>query len=127
MAMGIIITGREHNQDIRYLRNGNTTLKIRTNILYISTILLVSLPILRGYFTKDLILERIGNARRWLIESILYRILLFRFYYSFKLFNFTCRNMAINSYKVYNKVNLTLTIFILMMLTVNLFIFQINL
>jgi len=86
--------------------------------------LLIGIPLLRSYFTKDLILESIRNKRGWLIEILLYRTLILSFYYSLKLFNFTCRNSAINAYKLYNKINITLTILIIIIFITNLFIFK---
>jgi len=65
MAMGMIIANNDHSQDIRYLRAGNKVNLFSYNLIYFSVICLLGMPIIRSYFSKDLILEVISFSGRF--------------------------------------------------------------
>lgn len=85
ICFGFVILASYHSQDKRLvsLINLNPLIKI---IYYFSCICLAGLPFLRGFFSKDLIIEKI--IENSLEFSFLFLLLLFlsiRIYYSFKL------------------------------------------
>jgi len=126
IAIGVIIVNNEHDQDVRYLSKGCLTTKFSINILYVSIMALLGLPIMRSYYTKDLILETLSYCNSsWLAEFFLYISTLFRFFYRIKLFSYGRNNILSGPYKMYNKVNLNLTLQIITMLLINLVSFKI--
>jgi len=126
IAIGVIIVNNEHDQDIRYLRNGCMTTKFSINVLYVRIMALLGLPLIRSYYTKDLILESLSYCNSsWLAEALLYISTLFSFFYSMKLFSYGRRNIISGPYKLYNKVNLNLTLQIVLIILVNLISFKI--
>jgi len=126
MAIGVIIVNNEHDQDVRYLSKGCLTTKFSINILYVSIMALLGLPMIRSYYTKDLILETLSYCgSSWLAEFFLYISTLLRFFYRMKLFSYGRNNILSGPYKMYNKVNLNLTLQIIIMLLTNIVSFKI--
>jgi len=102
------------------------TTKFSINVLYVRIMALLGLPLIRSYYTKDLILESLSYCNSsWLAEALLYISTLFSFFYSMKLFSYGRRNIISGPYKLYNKVNLNLTLQIVLIILVNLISFKI--
>jgi len=81
ISIGIIIISNSHYQDIRYLSSGSKTSKFSSFILRARTLRLLGIPILSGFYTKDLLLEISSyTTYSWLLESILYCSTFFSFF-----------------------------------------------
>lgn len=87
MCFGFVILVSFHRQDKRLVRlvNLNPLIKV---IYYFSCLCLIGLPFLRGFFSKDFIIEKIIEVRSELCLVILLLVFLgVRSYYGMKLLN----------------------------------------
>jgi len=80
MTMGDIIINLSHSQDIRYLSSGYSYTPFSRSIMYVSLVNLAGLPNLRGFFSKDLILETLNYS---LIGFLLYLFVLVNLLFTF--------------------------------------------
>ena len=62
MAIGDIMINLSHSQDIRFLSSGMQYTPTSCIIMYVSLFNLLGLPNLRGFFSKDLVLEIINYS-----------------------------------------------------------------
>lgn len=87
MTIGDIIINLNHSQDIRYLSTGMLMTPFSCLIMYVSLINLLGIPNIRGYFSKDLVLEMINysNASSFL-TFIVFSNVAFTYYYTYQLF-----------------------------------------
>lgn len=87
MTMGDIIINLGHSQDIRYLSSGMVYTPASSIIMYVSLLNLLGLPNLRGFFSKDLILEMINYSRVSIISVfIMFFNIFFTYFYTYQLF-----------------------------------------
>jgi len=125
IAIGIIIISNSHYQDIRFLRRGTKISPLRSTILSTRILRLLGIPITRGFFSKDLILEASSYSNSsWLLELFLYCSTLFSFYYSIKLFSFSTSNPSSRPFKLHTPTRTCLLIFLLSIILLNLFFFK---
>ena len=105
MCIGDIMINLNHSQDSRYLSCGFNYTPFSCFIMYISLVNLLGLPSLRGFFSKDLILEtlRFSNVR-WVLELFLYVNVLFTYYYTYKLFYYSFSSNKLNPYQLFHSV-----------------------
>ena len=85
MCFGFVILSSFHSQDKRLVRLNqlNPVIKI---IYYFSCLCLIGLPILRGFFSKDFIIEKImERSLEWVYVRFLLVFLGIRIYYRMKL------------------------------------------
>jgi len=103
MAMGDIITNSSHSQDIRYLSIGSYYTPFSCFIINISILNLLGFPRIRGFWSKDLILESLNYSNCSLILYVI-RILnlFFTFYYSFQLFYYSFQLSKISPYFLFH-------------------------
>jgi len=103
MAMGDIIIGLGHSQDIRYLSSGFLYTPFSSFIMSVSLFNLAGMPSLVGYFSKDLVLEAINYSS---LGSFCYFIaiinLLFTFYYTFQLVYYSVSFNKFCSYSLFS-------------------------
>lgn len=57
MALGEVISAQSHYQDIRFLSSGISLTPVSCSYIYISSLSLFGLPFVRGFYSKDIILE----------------------------------------------------------------------
>ena len=90
MAMGDIIIGLSHSQDIRFLSMGGVYTPFSCFVIFIALFNLLGLPAVSGFFSKDLVLESLNytNFRFFLYFMVLFN-LGFTFFYTFQLFFYT--------------------------------------
>jgi NADH-ubiquinone oxidoreductase chain 5 len=62
LCAGTIIHYQQNNQDIRLMGNLSTQLPFTRRILNMANLALCGFPFLAGFYSKDLILERISNG-----------------------------------------------------------------
>lgn len=87
MTIGDIIINLNHSQDIRYLSSGMTYTPFSCLVIYVSLLNLLGLPSLRGYFSKDLVLEIINFSNvSYLALSFVFFNVFFTYFYTYQLF-----------------------------------------
>jgi NADH-ubiquinone oxidoreductase chain 5 len=89
MCFGFVILASYHSQDKRLVRlvNLNPFIKV---IYYFSCFCLIGLPFLRGFFSKDFIIEKlIENSTEFYLVVLLLVFLRIRVFYGMKLINLT--------------------------------------
>ena len=94
ITMGDVMTNLNHSQDIRYLSKGATLTPFSSSLISISIVNLLGLPILSGFFSKDLILESLNySSSSLLVMVIMYVNVLLTYFYSFKLFYYSFQSI----------------------------------
>ena len=96
-----------HSQDARYLSSGFLYTPFSCFVMSISLVNLLGLPRLRGFFSKDLVLEtiRFSNVSFYL-ELVLYCNVVFTYYYTYKLFYYSFSTNKLNPYQLFHSVSL---------------------
>ena len=101
MTIGDIIINLNHSQDIRYLSSGVLYTPFSCYVIYLSLFNLLGLPNLRGFFSKDLVLEMSNYS---LFSSsllvVLYLNLFFTYFYTFQLFYYSFQNRKVFPYQL---------------------------
>jgi NADH-ubiquinone oxidoreductase chain 5 len=105
ISIGDIIVSMDHSQDIRYLSKGFIYTPFSSFTLIISVLNLLGLPNISGYFSKDLILERINYCNSSLIfVFIVYVNVLSTYFYSYKLIFFRFHSPKLTPFKLFNSI-----------------------
>jgi NADH-ubiquinone oxidoreductase chain 5 len=90
ITIGDIIINLSHSQDIRFLSSGCLYTPFSSSIMNVSILSLLGIPNVRGYFSKDLILESFNYCSSSLfLIIILYVNLFFTYFYSYLLLSFS--------------------------------------
>lgn len=99
ITIGDIIINLSHSQDIRYLSIGVKYTPFSCFIIYVCLLNLLGLPSLRGFFSKDLVLETV-NYRNYssLLTLILYINVFFTYYYTYQLFFYSFQTNKLSPY-----------------------------
>ena len=105
MTIGDIMINLNHAQDARYLSRGYYITPFSVFLMRVSLLNLLGMPSLRGFFSKDLVLEtmRYSNSS-WFIEFILYINVFFTYYYTYKLFYFSFTSRKLYPYQLHHHV-----------------------
>lgn len=105
ITIGDIMINLNHSQDARYLSTGYLYTPFSCFLMSVSLVNLLGLPSLRGFFSKDLVLEtmRFSNMS-FLIEFILYCNVIFTYYYTYKLFTYSFTSNKLNPYQLFHHV-----------------------
>lgn len=103
ITIGDIMINLNHSQDIRYLSKGSIYTPFSSILIRISIFNLVGIPNIRGYFSKDLVLETMNyrNSSIFVI-CIMYLNVGFTYYYSYKLFFFTFQSCKVSPYQLFH-------------------------
>jgi NADH-ubiquinone oxidoreductase chain 5 len=89
MAIGDVITNLLHSQDARFLSGGGVYTPFSFYIIILSFMNLLGLPSIRGFFSKDFILEALNYSNfSFIVVFVVYLNLFFTYYYTYKLFSF---------------------------------------
>jgi NADH:ubiquinone oxidoreductase subunit 5 (subunit L)/multisubunit Na+/H+ antiporter MnhA subunit len=89
MSIGDIIVNQRHLQDIRYLSSGFYITPVSSLAMRVSLLNLLGIPSLRGFFSKDMILECINyRGVSSVLVFLVYLNVFFTYSYTFKLFSF---------------------------------------
>lgn len=106
ISIGDIIVNISHSQDIRYLSKGYSYTPFSSFIMRVSIMNLLGIPNIRGYFSKDLILESINFSNLSIFFSfITYINVLFTYYYSYKLVLFRFHSIKLNSFRLFHSIS----------------------
>jgi len=101
MCMGDIIHFNFHTQDIRHLGSGVLLTPFSCMVINSCLANLLGLPMLRGFFSKDLVLESIVFSRfSYILILIVYFNVFFTYYYTYTLFVYS--SQPTKSYSFYN-------------------------
>jgi len=108
IAIGDIIINLNHSQDSRYLSSGFIYTPFSCFVMSISLVNLLGLPRVRGFFSKDLVLEAATYSNfSTFLEVVLYCNVVFTYYYTYKLFYLTFSTNKLNSYQMFHTVPFT--------------------
>jgi len=117
ITIGDIIINLNHSQDIRYLSTGMLITPFSCLIIYVSLLNLLGIPNVRGYFSKDLVLEMINyRFRSTVLIFILFCNVLFTYYYTYQLFFYSFQSRKINPYQLFHS-PITLHAFLLIIIS----------
>ena len=108
IAIGDIIINLNHSQDSRYLSSGFIYTPFSCFVMSISLVNLLGLPRVRGFFSKDLVLEAASYSNFSIfLEVVLYCNVVFTYYYTYKLFYLSFSTNKVNSYQLFHTVPFT--------------------
>jgi len=117
ITIGDIIINLNHSQDIRYLSTGILITPFSCLIIYVSLINLLGIPNLRGYFSKDLVLEMINySSSSSIIILLIFCNVAFTYYYTYQLFFYSFQSRKINPYQLFHS-PITLHAFLLIIIS----------
>lgn len=113
MSIGDIMTNLFHAQDIRFLSSGYFYTPFSFYIMGVSLLNLLGLPTIRGYFSKDLVLETC-NFRNvsFFIVFVIFLNVFFTYYYTYSLFYFSFSSVKFTPYTMIRTASLTHVIII---------------
>ena len=107
ITIGDIIINLNHSQDARYLSSGFLYTPFSCFVMSISLVNLLGLPRLRGFFSKDLVLETIRFSNvSFFLEVVVYCNVIFTYYYTYKLFYYSFSTNKLNPYQLFHSVSL---------------------
>jgi len=107
ITIGDIIINLNHAQEARYLSRGYYITPFSVFLIIVSLLNLLGIPRLRGFFSKDLVLETMSYSNAsWFIELILYINVIFTYYYTYKLFYYSFSSNKLNPYQLHHSVYL---------------------
>lgn len=117
IALGDILTNLRHSQDIRYLSAGASQTPGSCFVISVSLFNLLGLPALRGFFSKDLLLEAFHYSQfRLFLILILFINVGFTYFYTYQLFFFSFQRVKTSSYALIHEPLLTLHVPLLRLL-----------
>ena len=100
ITMGDIMINLNHSQDIRYLSSGILYTPMSSIVIYVSILNLLGIPNIRGYFSKDLVLEMINySSVSSVVMFVLFINVFFTYYYTYQLFYFSFQPIKILPYQ----------------------------
>jgi NADH-ubiquinone oxidoreductase chain 5 len=103
MCMGDIIINLSHYQDFRYLSSGISSTPFSSLVILVSLFSLLGLPIITGFYSKDLVLESfLFTTRSYFLVLVLLINVGFTFFYTFKLFSFTFSSSKLSSFQTFH-------------------------
>lgn len=105
MSIGDIITNLSHYQDVRYLSDGSLYTPFSCTIIITSILNLLGIPSLRGFYSKDIILESLNYSNsRFGVVFLVYLNLFFTYFYSYKLFYYSFSPNKVNPFNLFHSV-----------------------
>jgi len=101
ITMGDIMINLNHSQDIRYLSRGYVLTPFSRFVINVSIFNLVGLPTLRGYFSKDLVLEdMLYSFSSYFFYFLVLLNVFFTYYYSYTLLYFSFQPLKLVPYQL---------------------------
>lgn len=100
MALGEIISSQSHYQDIRFLSSGVVLTPVSRSYIFISSLSLFGLPFLRGFYSKDFILESFHYSY-WcssILSLFIYLNLVFTYIYTSRIIIFCVGEIKTSPY-----------------------------
>jgi len=104
ISIGDIIINLDHSQDIRYLSVGGSYTPFSSYIMHMSLFNLWGLPNVRGFFSKDLVLEIINySSSSFFFTFLIFLNVFFTFFYRFQLFFYRFQSNKLNTFRLFRK------------------------
>lgn len=102
MSVGEVISSQTHYQDIRYLSSGLLITPVSSSYIFVSSLRLIGLPFVRGFYSKDIVLERLFYSDIMSLVSvvIVYINLLFTYVYRTRLVYFCVKSSMVSPYQL---------------------------
>ena len=93
ISLGEIISSQSHYQDIRFLRAGILLTPESSSYIYISSLSLLGLPFVSGFYSKDMILESVhfSGSIGSVLLFLVYANLIFTYCYTSRILMFCTR------------------------------------
>lgn len=114
ITIGDIMINLNHSQDIRYLSSGMLYTPISSIVMYVSILNLLGMPNIRGYFSKDLVLEIINYSNlSGLVIFVVFMNVFFTYYYTYQLFYFSFQPIKVLPYQNFHSPMLAHTFLLL--------------
>lgn len=105
MCMGDIMHCSGHSQDIRHLGSGFYSTPFSSLIMQLCLANLLGLPMLSGFFSKDLVLEMLAySSVRYLLTFMVYLGVFFTYFYTFKIFLYSVKTSGFVSFALIHHV-----------------------
>lgn len=103
ITIGDIMININHSQDIRYLSYGYIYTPFSSLVMLVSLLNLLGLPTLRGYFSKDLVLEGFNYTNSSIFLClVLFTNVFFTYYYTYQLFFFSFQSNKLTPYQIFH-------------------------
>jgi NADH-ubiquinone oxidoreductase chain 5 len=123
MSIGDIMINLNHSQDIRCLSSGLVLTPSSCSTIYVSILNLLGLPSLRGFFSKDLVLETLNYSNSsYVLVFVLFLNVALTFFYSYQLFFYSFQPYKGGPYSLLHKLG-TLHAFLLLLMGLSTLIF----
>jgi len=101
ISMGDIITNLFHAQDIRFLSSGYFYTPFSFYIMAVRLLNLLGIPTIRGYFSKDLVLETCNFSYiSFFLVVIIFLNVFFTYYYTYRLFYFSFSSVKFTPFTI---------------------------
>ena len=125
IRIGDVIKNLSHSQDIRFLSQGMLLTPTSRLLILLSLLNLLGLPFIRGFFSKDLVLEIVACTYFSFVSYLLIVAnLVLTYLYSYKLFNFFLRRVKTTPFLTSSKIE---KIHLVLLLALRVFIIRIGL
>jgi NADH-ubiquinone oxidoreductase chain 5 len=99
IAIGDVMTNLFHAQEIRFLSSGALLTRASFLTIFVRILNLLGLPSIRGYFSKDLVLETLNfTTPSYFIRFLVGLSVFFTYYYSYQLFYFSFQRLKTPPY-----------------------------
>lgn len=106
IGIGDVIINLNHSQEQRYLSSGLSYTPLSRFIMFISILNLLGIPSLRGFFSKDLILETFNYSLfSYVCFFVVMLNVVFTYYYSYQLFRFSFIPSKMFPYQIIHSVH----------------------
>lgn len=103
ITIGDIIINLSHSQDIRFLSSGVAYTPFSCIVMYVSLLNLLGIPNIRGFFSKDLVLELLNYSNASIILSfILYVNVFFTYFYTYQLYFYSFQSNKITPFFIFH-------------------------
>ena len=108
ISIGDIITNLFHAQDIRFLSSGYYYTPFSFYIIAVRLLNLLGIPTMRGYFSKDLVLETCNFSYiSFFIVFVIFLNVFFTYYYTYRLFYFSFSSVKFTPFTLTHTATLT--------------------
>ena len=103
MSLGEVIRTQSHYQDIRFLRTGVSLTPESSVYIFVSSLSLLGLPFVRGFYSKDMVLESLHFSyfTGIIFITLVYFNLFFTYIYTSRIINFCVTSIKNTSYLVF--------------------------
>lgn len=122
ITIGDVMINLNHSQDIRYLSSGYTYTPMSCIVIYVSLFNLLGLPMLRGFYSKDFVLESINySSSSVVILTIILLNVFFTYYYTYQLFYYSFSSIKVLPFQLHHNPTILHVLLLLLLLASTIF------